>query len=115
MKRIAILSLILSLSPFATLPAQSAGMGHDGMDMKGMDMKIHDTSSAEAVGVVKQVDQAKGIAVIKHEPIKSLGWAAMTMNFTVEKKELFNKLTPGKKVSFKFVIRGEEYVVMSVK
>ncbi|MGC2457645.1 MAG: copper-binding protein [Gallionellaceae bacterium] len=113
MKRIAILSLILSLSPFA-VPAQSAGMNMNGMDMKAMNMKPHD-AAIDAVGVVKQVDQTRGIAVIAHEPIKSLGWSAMTMNFRIEDKALFDKLKQGKRVKFEFIIRGEDYVVTKVK
>ena len=108
MKRIAILSLISSLSLFA-VPALSAGM-----DMKDMDMKTHDAAT-EAVGVVKQVDQAKGIVVIAHEPIKSLGWSAMTMDFIVENKSLFDKLKQGKRINFEFVSRGEDYVLTKVK
>jgi Cu/Ag efflux protein CusF len=114
MKRIAILSLVLILSALDIIPVQSAGTDMHGMSMNGMDMQTHDAAT-EAVGVVKRVDQAKGIAVITHEPIKSLGWSAMTMDFTVENKALFDKLVQGKKVRFEFVIRGDQYVVTSVK
>ncbi len=113
MKRIAILSLFLILSPFGIAPAQSAGMDMNGMDMKAMNMKTHDAAT-EAVGVIKQVDQANGIVVITHEPIKSLGWSSMTMNFRIEDKKLFDKLKQGKKVNFEFIIRGEDYVLTKV-
>lgn len=113
MKRIAILSLVLSLCPLA-IPALSAGMDMNGMDMKDMSTNASDAAT-EAVGVVKQVDQAKGTVVITHEPIKSLGWSSMTMDFRIEDKKLFDKLKQGKKVNFEFIIRGEDYVVTKVK
>lgn len=113
MKRIAILPLILPLL-FGSNSAQSAGRYMNDRDMKSMDMKIHHATT-NAVGVVKQVNQTKGIAVITHEPIKSLGWSAMAMDFTVENKALFNKLIVGKKVHFEFVTRGDQYVVTRVK
>lgn len=109
MKRIAMLSLILSLSSFGMIPAQT-----DAMDMPGMDMGSADAVTA-AVGVVKQVDQAKGVVVITHEPIKSLGWSAMTMNFMVENKQLFARLVQDRKIHFEFIVRGSEYVITSVK
>ena len=113
MKYIATLPLILSLSGIAL--AQS-----DNMDMKnmtGMDMnqKSQAASSNEAVGVVKQIDRDKGMATLAHGPVKSLGWPAMTMSFTVENKALFDKLAPGRKVRFEFVKQGGKYVITGVE
>ena len=115
MKQVILLSLVLSLSPFGIVPAHAAGM-----DMQGI-MDMQDTNKTpanaviHAVGVVKEVKQAKGMVVITHEPIQSLGWSAMTMDFTVGDKALFSKLTQGKKVQFDFVMRGDEYVITAVK
>ncbi len=115
MKHIATLSLIFGLSNGGIAIAASDTM--DSMDMPGMDMnqKAPTLSSNEAVGVVKKIDRANGMVTLAHEPVKTLGWSAMTMNFSVEDKALFDKLIPGKKVAFEFVKKGNKYVVTSVK
>jgi Cu(I)/Ag(I) efflux system periplasmic protein CusF len=82
------------------------------MDMGGMSAQATVT---EAVGVVDSVDQAKGMVTLSHEPIASLNWPAMTMDFAVKDKALFNKLIVAKKVQFKFVKQGNRYVVTGVK
>jgi Cu(I)/Ag(I) efflux system protein CusF len=114
MKCIASLSMLLSLSILFPATAQSAGMGMNGMEMPATDKKNQNAAIA-AVGVVKQVDRDKGIVVIAHEPIKSLGWSAMTMDFGVEDMNLFDKLEQGRKVHFEFKIVAEKYVVTVVK
>jgi len=114
MKYIASLSMLLSLSVLFPTTAQSAGMGMNGMEMPVTDQKNQNTAIA-AVGVVKQVDRDKGIVVIAHEPIKSLGWSAMTMDFSVEDMKLFDKLKQGIRVHFEFKHVAEKYVVTAVK
>lgn len=103
---------------FATLalvPINSA-FAHDHMDMN-MDMSETSAKPAfsEGVGLVDAVDKAKGTVTLSHEPIASLGWPAMTMDFSVEDKKIFSKLTAGKKVQFQFVKQHNHYVVTAVK
>lgn len=109
--------LIIILAALALFPASNAFAQHDGMDMSGMDMggMSNKTAATEGVGVVDSVDKAKGMVTISHEPIASLNWPAMTMDFTVEDKTLFNKLVAGKKVKFQFIKQGNRYVVKGVK
>ena len=101
------------------------------MDMKGMDaqkcrdmMKGMDSKSAakatvpmshETQAVVKGVDAANGKVTLAHEPVKSLGWPAMTMGFVVKDKALFDKLPFGKRVHVEFAKEASNYVVTSVK
>lgn len=120
MKRATSLTLILALSAIPGLgTAQSDGM--KGMDMKdmpikGMEMdKKAQATTHKAVGVVKQLDPAKGTVTFAHEPVKSLDWPAMTMAYGVKDKKLFDKLTVGKKVEFEFMQQGSNYVVTTVK
>ena len=97
------------------------GMDMKGMDMKGMDMKGMDPGEKtqgtvhNAVGVVKNVDPAKGTVTLDHEPVKSLNWSAMTMGFTVKDKAMLDKLQSGKKVEIEFVQQGKDYVITSIK
>lgn len=100
--------------------------GMKGMDMKHMDatkckeMKPAKASKARmnemhvADGVVKQLD-SKGMVTLQHGPVKSLGWPAMTMGFSVKDKALMDKLAVGKKVHVDFSKQGDEYVIQSVK
>lgn len=86
------------------------------MDMKNMDPgKKAQGTLHKGVGTVKKVDPAKGTVTLAHGPIKSLNWTAMTMDFTVKDKALFDKLQADKKVEFEFVQQGKDYVVTSVK
>lgn len=96
------------------------------MDMKHMDftkckeMKSAKNSQAHsqemhvADGVVKQLDP-KGMVTLQHGPVKSLGWPAMTMGFSVKDKALMDQLAVGKKVHVEFSKQGDEYVIRSVK
>ncbi len=90
-------------------------MGMKGMDMKSIPAKKGQTATHKAVGVVKKVDPAKGSVTLAHEPIKSLNWPAMTMEFMVKDKALLDKLTPEKKVEFEFTEDGKGYVITAVK
>lgn len=86
------------------------------MDMSGMNMETSaNTEESQAVGVVDEIDEAKGVATISHEPIKSLNWPAMTMNFTVNNKKLLSKLSKGKKIHFSFVHKNGKYIITNVK
>lgn len=127
MKQSIALSLVLALSVTfpAVVHAQSSGgmkgMEMKDMDMKGMDMKGKDSGKKtegavhKGVGVVKKVDPAKNAVTLDHEPIKSVGWSAMTMTFAVKDKVLLDKLQMGKKVEFEFVQEGKENLITAVK
>ena len=86
--------------------------------MKGMDSKSAAKAtvpmSHETQAVVKGVDAANGKVTLAHEPVKSLGWPAMTMGFVVKDKALFDKLAVGKKVQVEFAKEASNYVVTSV-
>ena len=69
----------------------------------------------KGVGVVKSLDAGKGTVMLAHEPIPSLRWPAMTMKFTARDRKLLDKLAPGGKVEFEFVVQGKEYVLTSLK
>jgi Cu(I)/Ag(I) efflux system protein CusF len=71
--------------------------------------------SYAAVGVVRKIDAAAGKVTIDHEPIQSLYWPAMTMDFAVIDKSLLEKLGVGKRVNFELAKQGTQYVITSVK
>lgn len=67
----------------------------------------------KATGVVTKVDNDK--VTIRHEPVATMKWPAMTMAFLVKDKALMEKMKKDQKVDFEFVQQGREYVVTAVK
>ena len=112
--------LVFSISAF-TVEAQMKDMDtQKGMDMKGMEMKKDGGKAAQGTvhkgsGVVKKIDAAKGAVTLDHEPIKSVGWSAMTMTFIVKDKKMLENVKSGQKVQFEFVQEGKENVITSIK
>lgn len=109
MKKTAALSLALSL--LALQPAYAQHMGsHD------MEMSSHaQTQGTEATGIVEEANTAEGVFTITHEPIKSLDWPGMTMDFVCKDKKLVKKLGKGKKIQFRFIEYRGNYVITDVK
>ena len=104
--------IAVALLSMALVPASHAQSG----GMAGMDMEKKSQAQAhKASGTVTKVDQANAKVTIAHGPVQSLKWPAMTMNFVVKDKALFEKLSSGKKVEFEFVQQGRDYVITSAK
>ena len=68
----------------------------------------------KATGSVKSVNKATGKVTIAHDPVADLKWPAMTMQFGVADRKLLDELAAGKKVDFRFVQRGTDYVVTAI-
>ena len=70
----------------------------------------------QARGKVESVDAAALAVTLSHEPVASLKWPAMTMEFKLAHSGLLKSLPPGAQVSFEFVERAPgEWVITSVK
>ena len=67
---------------------------------------VHAASSHFAVGKVQAVDPNAGTATIVHEPVASLKWPAMTMQFKVAGGAVLERLSKGGQVAFEFT--GED-------
>ncbi len=96
----------------SNLKAAIAGFGHSlhGSQAKpaGGTAKTH---SAE--GTVESVDSKAGSVSIAHEPVASLKWPGMTMEFKVKDPALLQGMKAGAKISFEFTEQapGEWLVV----
>ena len=86
------------------------GMGMDKTPAKGEKATVH-----QAAGVVKSVDAGAGKVTLKHGPVKTLDWPAMTMTFDVADKRLLDSLGVGKQIRVTFEKRGNGFVITSVK
>jgi Cu(I)/Ag(I) efflux system membrane fusion protein len=69
-----------------------------------------------ATGVVKKVDATKGTVTLAHDPIKSLKWPAMTMDFRVRDKASLATLKPDQKIEFELIEEKKgSYVISRIK
>ncbi|HXF65735.1 MAG TPA: copper-binding protein [Burkholderiales bacterium] len=67
-------------------------------------------------GIVKKVDPARESITLAHDPIRSLNWPAMTMDFRVRDKDKLAALKPGQKIAFELVEEKKgEYVISRIK
>ncbi len=87
---------------FARLNASRAPAGQSANDA------LHDTA-----GRVVAIDGAQ--LTIAHQPIASLNWPAMTMQFQLARPELARGLTVGDEVRFRFSQQGDAYVIEDVR
>ncbi|KFC66598.1 copper-binding protein [Massilia sp. LC238] len=113
MKRHTMIAAMLALA-VSGLGAAQAQPNQTGMNAqqanKGAKATPHET-----IGTVKSVNPAAGTVTLAHGPVKSLNWPAMTMGFAVKDKDLFDKLSVGKKVDVEFVQQDSKYVITAVK
>src|SRR4026209_2650558 len=108
MKRAVLLCAVL-----VAVPSALAQSGMKDMDMKGMKSEKKAGAVHKGTGVVTKVERDK--VTIKHEPIASINWPAMTMAFAVKDKALLDKVAKDKKVQFEFVQEGKKNVITSIK
>jgi Cu(I)/Ag(I) efflux system protein CusF len=93
---------------FAALVVSMAVVLHAGA--QALERQTH-----KGIGVVKSIDRTAAQVILRHEPIESLKWPTMTMAFAVRDKSLLEKLSLEKRVEFEFVLRGQQFVITSIK
>lgn len=69
----------------------------------------------QGVGVVLGVDRAKGTITLRHEPIASVGWPAMTMTLKVASPDLLQISKIGDKVQFTLHEPDAANVITAIK
>jgi Cu(I)/Ag(I) efflux system membrane fusion protein len=73
-------------------------------------------TSHHGVGNIKEMDWAHATVTIAHDPIASLNWPAMTMDFRAKDAALLRSLKPGQKVDFEIVEESAgEYVIVRIQ
>lgn len=107
-KWIGIITLLLA----GAVPLSLAAQPMAGMDMQ----KKAAQDSHQGTGKVVSVDRAKLRIKLAHEPIESLGWSGMTMDFSVAKASLLDGLKAGDLVRFELRhLKPDEIVWVIVK
>jgi len=87
---------------------------HDGMSMQPQSDSQKTAKEYRARGKVVAVQNSHGIT-LAHEPIPALKWPAMTMEFGVAAPDVVKGIAPGDNVAFRFVQRGNKYVVTQLE
>ncbi len=65
-------------------------------------------------GLVKWVDAATGEIDLRHEPMPSLKWPAMTMTFKTRDASLLKGLKEGDRVEFDLVKMGDDFHITRI-
>ena len=98
---------------FGLLFSGAASLPLAAQPMAGMEAQ---QTSHRGTGKVVSVDCAKSRIKLAHEPIKSLGWAAMVMVFSVTKAPLLDGLKEGDAVQFELrQPKPGEWVIVKIK
>ena len=72
--------------------------------------------SHSAVGKLDEIDAKAGTLLITHEPVKSLNWPTMTMEFVPSNDAIAKAARPGDAIAFEFVERKPgEWVVTKIE
>ena len=112
----------LLLATFSTLAAQAAesgspagAHGHGAHDQarpekKGLPGQVH-----KAKGWVRKVDFVMDELTIVHEPVESLSWPVMKMEFKVKDRKMLDQVRPSLKVEFSFIEAGKDYVITQIR
>jgi Cu(I)/Ag(I) efflux system membrane fusion protein len=85
--------------------APAADVGRDLSRQAGLKPDLQNkTVGHQAQGTLESINK-DGTVSITHEPIKSLGWPGMTMDFALTNPSLVAGLKPGDKITFELVER----------
>jgi len=90
------LATILAFTTVETAMAQPAAKPM--ADMPGMPASA--TKTGKGTGLITEIDAKAGTVTIRHQPIASLGWPAMTMGFKATPPSLLIGLKVGQKIGF---------------
>jgi Cu(I)/Ag(I) efflux system membrane fusion protein len=72
-------------------------------------------ASHHGIGRIEAMDWAHATVTLAHDPIASLNWPAMIMDFRARDSELLRSLKPGQKVDFEIVEESAgEYVIVRI-
>jgi Cu(I)/Ag(I) efflux system protein CusF len=106
---------LMALSAFAALSATAISFLAPSETAPANGEKVAQAGSHKATGIVKKVDAAGAKVALRHEPIQSIGWPAMTRAFAVKDKQVLQNLKPDQKVEFDLVKQGPDYVITPIK
>lgn len=109
-RRSFLFGLSVSWLALSTGPALAQRIGETPVQPAPPDPETH-----VGEGTVNKVDVRGGKVNMTHDPIASLGWPAMTMDFVVSNREQLAELKPGQRVQFEVKGIGNKYVISAIR
>jgi len=99
------------------LAAAGGAVAQNGAAMAGMSMSSSDSGAktGHGIGVVMAIDKAAGTVTIKHGPIPSAGWPAMTMTFRANPTALLSAMSVGQTIAFDMKAVGMAAEITSIR
>lgn len=92
--------ILSGLKPGERVAASGQFLIDSEASLKGALDRLEGDATLRGTGTVTGIDPAKGRVELDHEPIPSLKWPRMTMEFVVEDKAALGKLKKGDAVEF---------------
>jgi Cu/Ag efflux protein CusF len=94
----------------SALAAEKHHAGHDPEHLAQADQNATHVGQ----GKVVSIDPTAGTVKLAHEPIKSLKWGKMTMDFKAHDPSMLKDLKPGTKVDFELMKMEGTYHLMKI-
>lgn len=110
MKASLIMTAAITVAALGSAPS-IAGMPN----MPGMPNTAAAAKTGKGVGVITALDPKAAKVTIKHGPIPSVGWPAMTMTFAAKPPALLKGLKVGQTVGFDTRVQGAAADVTAIK
>lgn len=106
----------LSLSAAALIFAANITLAADMHSMDNMQMGAasDNMQTHKGQGVVNKINAKSGKVNITHEPIESMSWPKMTMDFSVINKADLESIKPGMAVDFELAKQGKSYRISHI-
>jgi Cu(I)/Ag(I) efflux system protein CusF len=88
------------------LSAVGPALAHNMDNMPGIKQPAQAVKTGTGFGVITAIDARGGTLTVKHGPIPSVGWPAMTMMFKAHTAALLHGLHVGQKIAFDAKVKG---------
>ncbi len=110
--KVILLVAVLVLAVQSGYAADMQQMGNMNMqtDIGSEGMKMH-----KGHGIANNINARSGKVNISHEPIESMNWPKMTMDFTVQNKADLEAIKPSMPVDFEITQQGKGYIIMNIR
>lgn len=105
-------AVVLMLAVQSTYAADTPQMGNMNMQK---DMGAESTKMHKGHGIANKINARSGKVNISHEPIESMNWPKMTMDFSVQNKAELDGIKPGMAVDFELTQKGTGYMISNIK
>jgi Cu(I)/Ag(I) efflux system protein CusF len=106
---------LLAAAVLAAAPTLAQNMGGGMKGMSSMDNMAPAVKTGKGVGVITAIDPKAAKLTIKHGPIPTVGWPAMSMTFAATPPALLKGLKVGQRIAFDVRTKGGAGEVTAVR